>query len=44
MEFLASDIPDSQTPPPTPSDAKTEKQEEQTDLGELERGKLRINT
>ncbi|XP_064548384.1 ankyrin-2-like [Drosophila montana] len=43
LKQIASDIPDSQTPPPTPSDAKTEKQEEQTDLGELERGKLREN-
>lgn len=35
----ASDIPHSQTPPPTPSDAKTEKQNEQAELGNLEKGK-----
>ncbi|XP_032596213.2 ankyrin-2 isoform X2 [Drosophila grimshawi] len=33
---IASDIPHSQTPPPTPSDAKTEKQNEQSNIGSLE--------
>ncbi|KAL7733475.1 hypothetical protein ACLKA6_004947 [Drosophila palustris] len=36
LKQIASDIPDSQTPPPTPSDAKTEKQNEQPDIGRLE--------
>ncbi|XP_030238240.1 ankyrin-2-like, partial [Drosophila navojoa] len=36
LKQIASDIPHSQTPPPTPSDAKTEKQNEQSDLGDLE--------
>ncbi|KAM8709747.1 hypothetical protein ACLKA7_016539 [Drosophila subpalustris] len=40
LKQIASDIPDSQTPPPTPSDAKTEKQNEQPDIGRLERDYL----
>lgn len=39
FSLSASDIPHSQTPPPTPSDAKTEKQNEQAELGNLEKGK-----
>ncbi|XP_051862066.1 ankyrin-2 isoform X5 [Drosophila albomicans] len=40
LKQIASDIPHSQTPPPTPSDAKTEKQTEQPDHGSLERDYL----
>ncbi|KAH8270313.1 hypothetical protein KR018_007727 [Drosophila ironensis] len=40
LKKMTSDIPHSQTPPPTPSDTKTEKQNEQPELISLERDYL----
>ncbi|XP_034657376.1 ankyrin-2 isoform X16 [Drosophila subobscura] len=40
LKKIASDIPDSQTPPPTPSDTKIDKQSEEPELISLERDYL----
>ncbi|XP_033243827.1 ankyrin-2 isoform X20 [Drosophila miranda] len=40
LKQIASDIPDSQTPPPTPSDTKIDKQNEEPELISLERDYL----
>ncbi|XP_041449964.1 ankyrin-2 isoform X5 [Drosophila obscura] len=43
LKQIASDIPDSQTPPPTPSDTKIDKQNEEPELISLERDYLADN-
>ncbi|XP_026845669.1 ankyrin-2 isoform X13 [Drosophila persimilis] len=43
LKQIASDIPDSQTPPPTPSDTKIDKQNEEPELISLERDYLGDN-